>query len=83
MEIAPVAGVRAVSLLRQPKAADASQPFRIDASERTEDDSYSPDGRHSSDALEEGNDVVPQEDGTGPAESTPAAAEGGTISIIV
>ena len=83
MEIAPVAGVRAVSLQQQPKAADASQPpFRIDASERTEDDTCAPDRRHSSDTREEENDVIAQERDTAPAESTSAATENSTINVI-
>jgi hypothetical protein len=86
MEIAPIAGVRAVSLQRQPKTADASQPqFKIDASERTEDDTYSPDREHSDDTLEDEGALGAQEEKeqeTGPADSTPASPEGRTINII-
>ena len=84
MEIAPIAGVRALSLQRQPKAANAAShpPFKIDASERTEDDTWSPDRRHSDDSPEEGSNVIAQED-TGPAESTPRPPDGSTINVIV
>jgi hypothetical protein len=84
MEIAPLAGVRAVSLQRQPKAAGSAQPqFKIDASERTEDDTWSPDRRHADDTLEEESNVVAQEEDAGPAESTPSVPEGITINVIV
>ena len=84
MEIAPVAGVRAVSLQRHPKAAGGSQSqFKIDASERTEDDTWSPDRGHSDDTLEEESNVVAQEEETSPAESTPSLLEGITINVIV
>jgi hypothetical protein len=84
MEIAPIAGVRAVSLQRQPKAAGCSQPqFKIDASERTEDDTWSPDSQHADDTLEEESNVVAQEEDTSPAESTHSLAEGITINVIV
>jgi hypothetical protein len=86
MEIAPIAGVRAVSLQRQPRAADASQPqFKIDASERTEDDTWSPDRQHSDETLDEESAVVAQEEQeeeSGPAASTPEPPEGSTINII-
>jgi hypothetical protein len=84
MEIAPIAGVRAVSLQRQPKAANTPQaPFKIDASERAEDDTWSPDRGHSDDTLEEESSMAVQEEDTGPAESAPAAPEGSTINVIV
>lgn len=84
MEIAPIAGVRAVSLQRQPKAANTPQAaFKLDASERAEDDTWSPDRRHSDDIPEEESNVVVQEEDIGPAESTPEPAEGSTINVIV
>jgi len=43
MEIGPVTGVRAVSLLTVQKTTDAQPPvFEIDASARTGDETYSP-----------------------------------------
>jgi hypothetical protein len=83
MEIAPIAGVRAVSLQR-PKASNTPQaPFKIDAAERAEDDTWSPDRRHSDDTLEEESSRAVQEEDTGPAESAPPAPEGSTINVIV
>jgi hypothetical protein len=82
MEIAPIAGVRAVSLQRQPKTADASQPqFKIDASERTEDDTYSPDREEKQNPAEEGTQIGDTEDSS-PAEATHPLPEGSTIDLI-
>jgi hypothetical protein len=88
VEIAPVPGVRAVSLQRPPKGVCSPQPqFRIDASERTEDDTYSPDREQSDDisandiSVEQGS-VGAQDEEAGPTESMPKRPEGSTISAV-
>jgi hypothetical protein len=54
MEIAPIAGVRAISLQGQPKAATTEeQPFQIEASARLDDDTYSHDGKPGESGLNE------------------------------
>ena len=92
MEIAPIAGVRAISPQRQPKTANSSQPqFKIDASERTEDDTWSPDHRYAEDAHEEpGSDMARHDDSEPSPESTDQSVDqstnqapaGSTINVI-
>ena len=86
MEIAPVAGVRAVSLQHQPKASNAAQPrFEIDASERTEDDTYSPDARkqdaQAQDRAPEQESRAIDEEASAP-ESATEPTEGSTINVV-
>lgn len=82
MEIAPIVGVRAISLQQQPKAASASQPpFEIDTSERTEDDTYSPDREEKQKPAEEGTESANTEDPS-PAATTQPLSERSTINLI-
>ena len=82
MEITPIAGVCAISPQRQPKTASASHPqFRIDASERTEDDTWSPDWEEKQNPAEEGEEIADTEDSS-PAEATHLLPEKSTIDLI-
>jgi hypothetical protein len=75
MEFAPIAGIRAESLLNIQKAADKVAPrFEIEASERSGDEKYSPSqqpperGLEEEEASEESEGEVEAESG----ENTPA-----------
>jgi hypothetical protein len=84
MEIAPVAGVRAVSLQRQPKVPNAQQPrFEIDPSERTEDDTWSPDRQEEDRSPEQQKSNCLDEEDSVPAEPKHEPPEGSTINVVV
>jgi hypothetical protein len=80
MEISPIAGIRAMPLVKIPPAESGlSKVFDVENSSKPNDDSYSGNGKKSAggqddetDDLEEGNDVV----------SGDHAAEHGRISQI-
>ena len=63
MEIAPIAGIRAVGLLQTRRASTASQPaFVIDPATGTASDSYTSNEETPGRGLEdEGNDASPDE----------------------
>jgi hypothetical protein len=90
MEIAPIAGVRAISLQGQPKAATTEeQPFQIEASARLDDDTYSHDGKPGESGLNEASSDEASSDEANSDEassteptSSSIARESGTINVI-
>jgi hypothetical protein len=76
MEFAPIAGIRAESLLNVQRAADRVAPrFEIEASERSGDEKYSPSQQSPERGLEEEEASEPSE-GEVEAESAVSTPDG-------
>ncbi|MGA7856387.1 MAG: hypothetical protein WCA11_00555 [Terracidiphilus sp.] len=81
MEIGPVTGVRAVSLLSVRKADAAQLPvFEIDPSARAGDETYSSSNQQSGRGLEDEDSTTLEDDDSEPFAPTIQAKPGGGFS---
>ncbi len=75
MEVGPITGVRAVSLLNVKRTGDAQPPvFEIDSSARAGDEAYSPSHQTPDRGLEEEDSGIAEDDATQP--ETPSMPSG-------